>query len=429
MQRRKKRLRQLAVAIPAAAFAYLLPMWPTTMTRPADAQSPQRQGQQSRDPQRPAAGFDLPAPPPGASLAAIAFADIPGWAHDDHAAAYRTFLATCRRLASDGADLRPGKAPPESLVALCREALAAGERDAAQARVFFEERFVPLRITPANETGRGFLTGYYEPEMEGSLTPAPDFPVPALGRPDDLVTFRQGETPAPLDPALAAARRTASGLEPYADRGAIDDGALAGRGLELLYVRDRVELFMAQVQGSARVRLADGRVLRLVYTGRNGLPYTSIGKVIVSEGHMDLETMTLAKLKDWLRANPADAQRIMRLNRSYIFFAIGEGLDPAAGPIGAASVPLTPLRSIAVDRSLWPYGLPFWISATLPLGPDGSAQSFGQLMIAQDTGSAILGPARADLFLGSGAEAGAKAGLIRHPGEFTVLWPRGTARP
>ena len=325
------------------------------MTASASAQAPQ----------------DAPASLPvlaGASLAVVAFEDLPGWRDDDHAAAFRTFLRTCRRFLESAPDLRPGKEPPTELAGYCREALAQGELAAQDARRFFEDRFVALAIKPVGETGLAFLTGYYEPEMEGSLTPTPDFPIPVLRRPDDLATFRQGETPAPLDPALAAARRTPSGFEPYADRGAIFDGALAGRGLELLYVRDRVELFMAQVQGSARVRLPDGQVLRLVYAGRNGLPYTSIGKVIVAEGHMDLETMTLERLKAWLRANPEHAERIMRMNRSYIFFALGEGLDPAEGPIGAASVPLTPLRSIAVDRSLWPYGLPFWIAADLPVG-------------------------------------------------------------
>lgn len=365
-------------------------------------------------------------PPPavaGARLLPVAFDDLPGWAADDHAAAFATFLRTCRRLQETGDDLRPALAGPPALKSVCRMALAAGDLGTGEARRFFEEQFSAWSIAP--DIGEGFLTGYYEPEVEGSRAPSSDYPVPVLRRPADLVTIRSGETLPGLPPGLAAARRTAAGHEPFPDRAAIQDGVLDGQGLEILWLRDRVELFMAQVQGSARVRLPGGEVLRLVYAGRNGHPYTSIGKVIVTEGHMRLEDMTLASLKGWLRSHLAEADRIMRMNRSYIFFDLAEGLDPAAGPIGGASVSLTPLRSIAIDRGLWPYGLPFWISARLPLGEAGADTGFARLMIAQDTGSAILGPARADLFLGSGPEAGDRAGAIRHPGAFTVLWPRG----
>ncbi|MFO1150172.1 MAG: MltA domain-containing protein [Alsobacter sp.] len=357
---------------------------------------------------------------PGATLTPLAFSDLEGWAADDHEAAFRVFRATCARLLDPDPALRPGLPPPPALLATCRAAL---EDAPGEARAFFERRFLPLRIRTGQGDGTGFLTGYYEPEVPGSLTPDATYSTPVLGRPPDLVTLKQGESAPGLDPALAAARRTPAGLEPYPDRGAIWDGALAGQGLELLYLADKVELFMAQVQGSARVRLPDGRVLRLVYAGRNGRPYTSIGKVVVSEGRLPLERADLAGLKAWLRANPEEGERVMRLNRSYIFFALGEGLDPDAGPIGGASVPLTPLRSIAVDRALWPYGLPFWIRGEVTLGP-GASLAEGRLWIAQDTGSAILGPARADLFIGSGDQAGLQAGGIRHRAEFTVLWPR-----
>ncbi|MCP8938646.1 MltA domain-containing protein [Alsobacter sp. SYSU M60028] len=361
-----------------------------------------------------------PRPGPGGSrLEPVAFEALRGWALDDHEAALAAFLRTCPGLVADAPALRPGLPTPEALRAVCRRALAGP----GPARAFFEREFQAFRIVP--DEGRGFLTGYYEPEMEARTGPSPEFPVPVLGRPDDLVTFPPGETPPGLDPSLAAARRTQAGLEPFPDRAAIQDGALAGRGLALFYVRDEVELFLAQVQGSARVRLADGRVERLVYAGRNGHPYTSIGRVIVAEGHMALEDMTLDRLKAWLRAHPAEARRIMRLNRSYIFFARGEGMDPAHGPIGAASAPLSPLRSIAVDRNLWPYGLPFFVSVALPVTL-GVTEPFQALAIAQDTGSAILGPARADLFIGSGEAAGARAGLVRQAMDLTVLLPRET---
>ncbi|WP_293867925.1 MltA domain-containing protein [uncultured Alsobacter sp.] len=357
--------------------------------------------------------------PGGSTLEPVRFRDLPGWDADDHAAAFTVFRGGCETLLGTDPVLRPGLPPPAGLLKICREALAEPPVG-ADSRSWFEARFKAWRVKPAE--GSPFLTGYYEPEIAGSTTRSEAFPIPALGRPDDLVTLRPGEAPAGLDPTLQAARRTPEGLRPYPDRAAIEDGALDGKGLELLWLPDRVELFLAQVQGSARVVLPDGGVRRLVYAGRNGWPYTSIGRVIVAEGHMDLETMTLAKLKAWLRAHPDDARRIMRLNRSYIFFALGEGMDPAAGPIGAASVPLTPWRSIAVDRTLWSYGLPVWLDLDLPT-PGGSTRSFRALTVAQDTGSAILGPARADLFCGWGEEAGVVAGQVRHRPGFVVLLP------
>jgi membrane-bound lytic murein transglycosylase A len=362
-----------------------------------------------------------PAGPGNASLSPMAWADVPGWASDDHAAAFAVFLLTCPGVAAGDPVLRPGLPPGRALVAACRAALATGPLGGDAARAFFETRFRPFAVSPPG--GEGFLTGYYEPEVEASLVPSDRFPVPVLGRPLDLETLAPGETRPGLDPSLAAARRSPQGLVPYPDRAAIMDGALAGQGLEIAWMRDEVDLFYAQVQGSARLRLPDGTLARLVYAGRNGQPYTSIGRVVVAEGHMTIEGMSLERLQAWLRANPAEARRVMRLNRSYIFFAVRHDLDPAKGPVGAASVPLVPLRSIAVDRTLWPYGTPFVIAADLP-EPAGGTSPFAALMIAQDTGSAILGPARADIFFGSGAAAGTRAGLVRHPGKFVVLLAR-----
>ncbi|MEJ1937984.1 MltA domain-containing protein, partial [Nostoc sp. NIES-2111] len=210
--------------------------------------------------------------PGGSRLSPVPFEDIAGWAGDDHSAAMATFLRSCEAIADGTAALRPGVAPRAILATACRDALTARPATPEAARRFFEERFRAWRIAPPE--GEGFLTGYYEPEVEASPVRTDAFPVPVLGRPADLVTLAQGETVPGLDPALAAARRTAAGLEPYPDRAAIEDGALDGRGLEILWLRDRVELFFLQVQGSARAVLPDGRVVRLVYAGRNGQPYT-----------------------------------------------------------------------------------------------------------------------------------------------------------
>ena len=188
-------------------------------------------------------------------------------------------------------------------------------------------------------------------------------------------------------------------------------------------MREPGEAFIIHVQGSARIRLDDGSVMRVAYAGRNGRPYTSIGRLLVQQGEMDLETMTLAKLMGWLKDHPEPAKALMRQNQSYIFFREASELAPEDGPIGGAGIPLVPGRSLAVDRSLWAYGLPIWLDGQLPLTLD-TAEPLRRLMIAQDTGSAIVGPARGDFFFGSGEEAGRRAGLLRHPVRFVVLQPK-----
>lgn len=359
--------------------------------------------------------------PQGSTLHSIDFDALAGWDADDHGAAFASFRRTCESILAGRPDLRPGLPPSDGLIDICREAVVDAPTDRLSARTWFERRFAAWRVAPV--AGNPFLTGYYEPEVEGSLVPSPDFPSPVLGRPVDLVSFPDG-APLPLQADLTAARSAGAGLEPYPDRAAIEDGALAGRGLELVHLRDAVEVFMTQVQGSARVRLPDGQVRRLVYAGRNGHPYTSIGRVIVMEGRASAEEMHLEGLKAWLRAHPVEARRIMRTNRSYIFFSLRSDLNPDDGPIGAASVPLTPFRSLAVDRTAWPYGTPVWIAVDLPM-PTAPPRGFAQLLVAQDTGSAIVGPARGDLFFGSGYDAGLRAGMLRHRAEFVVLLPRG----
>jgi len=329
-------------------------------------------------------------------------------------------------MAADAPALRPAVAALPALKAICLKALALPTPIAAgAARTFFESHFAPFRVEP--DTGSGFLTGYFEPVIAGALQPSARFSAPVLGRPDDLVTLQPGDARGALDPALAAARRTATGLEPYPDRAAILAGALAGRGLEQLYLRDEAEVFIVQVQGSARVRLADGGEVRLAYAGRNGHPYSSIGRILIEEGRIPREDMSLERLMGWLRANPADARRVMTANRSYVFFRREDRIDPALGPTGGAGVPLTPGRSLAVDRGIWPYGLPVFIASDIATLPTDEG-ALRRTMIAQDTGSAIVGPARADYFWGSGEVAGQRAGVTRHALDFTVLWPRGKNR-
>jgi membrane-bound lytic murein transglycosylase A len=336
------------------------------------------------------------------ALQPVRFADLEGFAADDHLAAFRCFEAQAAA-SRDRRELRGAIAASESLRAIFDAALVAKIADAAAARDFFTTHFVPRRIVPA-DGARGFVTGYYEPIVDGSLKQTAQFTTPLLARPDNLD-------------------------KPYPDRAAIEGGAVALHTKPLAWVADPIEAFMIHVQGSARIRLPDGGELRLVYAGRSGHPYTSVGRLLIERSEIEPDDMSLASLKAWVRAhgqNPGEPGRaLLQENRSYIFFAIAPPLPPDAGPIGGSGVPLSPLRSIAVDRTLWSYGLPFWLDGKLTW-ETVTATPFRRLTIAADTGSAIVGPARADIFFGSGEAAGVRAGAIRHPSDFTVLLPRGS---
>jgi len=354
----------------------------------------------------------------GARLEPLNFKDLPGWADDDHGAAFAVLLSSCDAILDGAPELRPAGSTGEHLLAVCH---AAKTEEIGDPKAFFEKHFVPHAI--ATESGQGFLTGYFEPEYEGSLEASEDYPVPLLARPHDLITIPAGESLPGIPDHLQAAARTDDGYAPYPDRAAIEDGALGERATPIVHLRHASEAFIIHVQGSSRIRLPDGGVVRVGYAGRNGHPYTSIGRIIVEQGAIERDEMSLERLLGWLKANPDEARDIMRRNQSYIFFTILDELGPDDGPIGGAGVSLTPGRSLAVDRQLWRYGLPFWLDGYIP-DTDGVERRLQRLMIAQDTGSAIVGPARGDFFTGTGEKAGTQAGLIRHRPRFVVLLPR-----
>lgn len=362
----------------------------------------------------------------GASLEPLSFADLPGWSGDDHAAALATFRRSCAAVLRDEPALRSGQPTPPALRRACAAAMDLPAAPTGEdARRFFERQFAVFAVRPsANASGSGFLTGYFEPRLPGSLHPTPQMPAPLLARPDDLATWPLDARPANAPEGLQAARRDGSDLLPYATRPQILDGALAGRAAALVYL-DPVDAFTVHVQGSASIALADGRTVRVAYAGRNGHPYTSVGKLAVEDGHLTREEATADRLYAFMKRERAVGEALMRRNASYIFFRIADELDPALGPVGAASVQLTAGRSIAVDRHLWPYGLPMVMGTDLTDIPGGSPTR--RLVVAQDTGSAILGPARADLFVGAGEQAGVAAGRIRHALDLAVLWPRDSA--
>ena len=344
----------------------------------------------------------------------VDFSALPGWAEDDHLAA---FLAFCESAAAVIA--APGR--PQALAHACATALADAPHIATngQAQAFFEATFRPMRVVHADPAG--LLTGYYEPVIDGSLMPTPRFAVPLYRRPADLENVvAESERGAKGARGLTHVRRTATGgTEPYATRQQIEEGALAGLGLELCYLADPVDTFFLHVQGSGVVRLPDGKPMRITYDGKNGHPYTSVGRTLVEDGTFKLDAITLQVLGDWLRADPVRARPILWRNASFVFFRELK----AGSSIGVLGTALHVGRSLAVDTAFHALGAPIYVSAPgmAHVAPSG----FNRLMIAHDVGSAIKGPERGDVYFGTGPEALALAGITKHAGHFFVLQPVG----
>jgi len=300
-------------------------------------------------------------------------------------------------------------------------ALASPFLDDAASRLFFETWFSPFSVRP-DDRPRGFVTGFYEPEADASPVRTERFRFPILSRPPDLVDIDDTNRPEDLDPYLAFGRRKPDGrIVEYDDRRGIEQGSLSGLGLEIAWLEDPVDVFFIHVQGAARLRMPDG-LRRITYAAKSGQRFTGPGHLLAAMGEIAREQVTMQSIRDWFRAHPDRVDEILWQNRSFIFFREAPVEDASLGPVAAAKVPLTPRRSIAVDRLLHTFGTPFFVHAP-DLAAFGAAP-FAQLMIAQDTGSAIVGPARGDLFAGSGDAAGAIAGVVKHDADFFALVPR-----
>jgi membrane-bound lytic murein transglycosylase A len=353
-------------------------------------------------------------------LRPVGYADLPGW-HDD--AQREAFLAFRRSalhaltspyktgsLGISSAAFRPA----------FEAAVALTDISEADARHFFEQHFHPHQVVP--DEGQGFVTGFYEPEVEASPTRTATFNVPLLGMPDDLVKIDDTNRPEGLDPYLAFGRKTEAGIVEYFDRATIERGAINDRARAIAWLADPVDAFFIHVQGSARLVMPDGATIRVTYAAKSGHHFTGPGRVLAELGEIPVQQVTMQSIRAWFAANPDRIDEILHRNRSYIFFRKADVADPAMGPVAAAKVPLMAGRSMAVDRLLHTFATPIFVDAP-------SLEAFGntpfqRLMIAQDTGSAIIGPARGDLFAGSGDAAGEIAGVVRHPAEFFALVPR-----
>jgi membrane-bound lytic murein transglycosylase A len=354
----------------------------------------------------------------------VDWASLDGWATDDHATAFATFLESCRALNGGHQPAAEPSTIADALRAVCVRAVAAVPLEEDGARKFFEDNFRPLRISKLGDA-EGFLTGYYEPIIDGSRVPTGEFTAPLYRRPPNLaIAGRPNLGEAFPSKGVKVGRRVGRRkLVPYYDRGEIEDGALDGWHLEICWLRSQVDVMFAQIQGSARIRLEDGTILRVNYDSHNGWPYTSVGRAMIERKVATKDELSMQRIRDWMTANPEAGKEVRRTNKSYVFFRI-TGLGPQDEAVGGQGVPLVPGRSIAVDRALHVYGTPFFIAADLPITNEKAGTKFRRLMMAQDTGSAIVGPARADIYFGAGAEAARMAGRIKNPGQFVMLIPR-----
>lgn len=304
------------------------------------------------------------------------FESLEGWEADDHRAALTTFLDTCDKISAE--DWKP----------ICRLAADAAKSDAS-AKAFFEMMFKPVLIgaPPA------LFTGYYEPELQGSATRSPRYAYPIYARPPEL---RDGQV--------------------YHSRAQIESGLLRGRGLEIAWLEDPVEVFFLHIQGSGRIRLANGQVIRVGYAGRNGHGYRSVGQEMIARGLRTPDQVSAQDIRAYVRSNPGFGLDLLNINPSYVFFRKIPTLTADKGPIGALGRSITPMRSLAVDPAFMPMGAPIWVEKS-------GRNPIRSLMVAQDTGGAIKGPQRADIFYGTGDAAGNAAGTVKDGGRMLVLLP------
>jgi membrane-bound lytic murein transglycosylase A len=351
----------------------------------------------------------------------VGFDALPGWSTDDAWSAVPALLRSCGGLADLPTGQPLGGAGDAARLAgtsaqwtgLCAAAEQLRPGDDAGARTFFEQWFQPYAMT-VNGRSDALFTGYYEPEVAGSRRRGGAYQTPILALPTDLV---QAANPAG---GKAIGRSSDGQIVPYYDRAQIVGGALDNRGLELFWLADPIDAFVLQIQGSGRVRLPNGAIARVGYAGQNGQTYVPIGRRLIERREMTADQVSMQSIRAWLVAHPDQAAALMNENPSYVFFRELPGLPTNEGAPGSFGVPLTAGRSLAVDRSLLPLGAPVFIETTDPL----NATAIQRLTMAQDTGGAIKGALRGDVYFGWGAEAEDRAGKMRQPGRAWLLVPR-----
>ena len=357
----------------------------------------------------------IPAPDKSAPISIhkpVEWSALTGWQDDDLLPAWKTFIQSCTVL----------KKQP-LWQEICATAISLQQADKITVRKFFEAHFLPHQILNADGTEEGLITGYYEPLLKGSRKPSERYRYPLYAAPDQLLTIDLGAAYPELKDLRLRGRLDGRKVVPYYSRAEIMDNPAILNGYELLWVEDEVESFFLQIQGSGRVMLDNGEVLKIGYADQNGHPYNSIGKLLVQRGELPLEKASMQGIKQWGKENPGKLKELLQQNARYVFFR--ELPDDLAGPIGALGVPLTAGRSIAVDPRSIPQGAPVFLATTWP----NTSKQLSRLMMAQDVGSAIKGGIRADFFWGFGTEAGNQAGKMKQKGKMWILMPRGYTAP
>lgn len=334
-----------------------------------------------------------------------------GFAEDDLVAAWPALLRSCGALRNR-----------EAWRNACAAASQLGTPDNQKIRSFLIEHFTPYQATNPDNTDTGLITGYYQPELNGSLTRTERYRYPLYSKPDDLISVELGSIYPELAGRRLRGRLGSNKLTPYYSRGEIDIVESPLGGKELLWVDDVVDLFFLQIQGSGIIKLENGESLPVGYADQNGHPYQSIGRVLIDKGELTPDKTSMQGIKDWGRRNPDKLRELLNANPSYVFFRELPGGLP--GPLGALGVPIAAERSIAVDPRFIPLGAPVFLSTTYP----NSGQPLRRVMLAQDTGGAIKGSVRADFFWGAGFEAGRQAGAMRQQGKIWVFLPKEWAK-
>ncbi len=355
------------------------------------------------------------------------FDKLPGWENDDSPEALRAFAGSAERIIHGRYRQKSLGIDPADYSALAKAAIdlcTRSELSQCDARNFFENGFTPFRLAVKSlEPFCGHVTGYFEPIVLASRIRTEKYSAPIYSRPPDLVDLNTDNHPRHIGSEFAFARQTSSGLVEYHDRPAIENGALSNKQLELAYVADKVDAFFIHVQGSARLQFPDGEELRITYAAKSGHTYSSIGKHLLKTGELSADDCGMDALRFWFKRNPDRVDSVLNRNRSFIFFKAVSSIETADGPIGAAKIPLISGRSLAVDRNIHTFGVPIYVDTKTSL-PRYNLP-WQRLMVAHDTGSAIMGLARGDLFIGSGDEAGSIAGEVNHAADFYILLPKG----
>lgn len=365
------------------------------------------------------------------ALRPVAFTDLKGWPGEGLDLTLSAFRKSCERILKADPAGRMGGSSYSGAYGdwqpACTIAVLSPPQSDADIKQFFETNFSPVRVLN-NDDESGLFTGYYEAELRGSRTKGTAYSTPLYPRPTDLVMVDLGLFDEQYKGRRIGGRVVDGTLKPFEDRAQIVAGALEPALTPLMFVSDPVDAFFLEIQGSGRVTMDDGSVVRVSYDAQNGRPYTAIGKTLADRGALERKSVSMQTIRQWLSANPADAQGVMNTNASYVFFREVPIVNPSDGPPGAEGLPLTTGHSLAVDRKFHSLGVPVWLDATAPnLDPSTPDKTLHRLMIAQDTGGAIRGPVRGDVYWGFGKEAAEIAGRMKHEGTMTLLLPKAVA--